>query len=207
MTCPSNPFGSDGKTIAGEAFYANDSTIMPGATQPLHYAVSAGTTRASNSTSPAAPDCAVAGSFCDNVKNGTAYWSAPHTHSATQHPGLFSLRGVTNIGIKHVTDGTSNTFLAGERRAELLRWGGSAWGTNFPGAYANQRPNSPTMVTDASSWSVGDWFRDGGFSSHHVGGCHMLMADGAVRFFSSSIDFPTWCYLSDKSDGNVISVP
>jgi len=214
MTCPSNPNGTAGGTIksfnqggANNAFFMADSPVkMTNVVQPLHYPVCAGSTRASNSNNMAAPDCLVAGGYCDNVSpvSGPAYWGLPHNHSATTHPGIFSLRGATRIGIQHVVDGTSNTFLAGERRAELLAWGGAAWGVNFPGAFTGQRPNSPTMVTDAATWSEHDWYRNGGFSSHHTGGLHMLIADGSVKFVNSNIDFVTWCYLGDKSDGKVV---
>ena len=40
--------------------------------------------------------------------------------------------------------------------------------------------------------------------SRHVGGVHILMGDGAVRFASENIDFNTWQRLGHISDGNVL---
>ncbi len=75
--------------------------------------------------------------------------------------------------------------------------------SNGSGATCSQRPNSPTMIlkpnTDALMNS--SWRANIGFSSHHVGGVHMAMADGGIRFVSSNINFPTWCYLGSKQDG------
>ncbi len=38
-------------------------------------------------------------------------------------------------------------------------------------------------------------------SSYHVGGIHVLMADGGVRFVNQSMDLPTWWALGGSSDG------
>ena len=43
-----------------------------------------------------------------------------------------------------------------------------------------------------------------GFGSMHVGGCHFLMGDGAVRFLSQNIDQNTLRQLSRIADGAVI---
>ena len=40
--------------------------------------------------------------------------------------------------------------------------------------------------------------------SDHVGGTHVLMADGAVRFVSNSVDLDTWRALFSRNGGEVI---
>ncbi len=190
LQCPSNPFADSKTTASGNNFI--DWTVK---TQGLYYAVCAGTTRPGNALPP---DCIAAGSpsWCTSAN----VWNATHTFGGADIPGIFGGRGVTAIRMRDITDGTSNTFLMGERRAELSQWGG-AWCDNFPGAYTGQKPNSPTMNSDTS----GDGYKDnGGFSSVHTGGLHMCLADGSVRFISENVDFRTFCWLGDKADGNVI---
>ncbi|MES2790698.1 MAG: DUF1559 domain-containing protein [Planctomycetota bacterium] len=41
-------------------------------------------------------------------------------------------------------------------------------------------------------------------SSDHVGGVHVLMCDGAVRFISDNINLTTWQNLGNRADGNVL---
>lgn len=43
-----------------------------------------------------------------------------------------------------------------------------------------------------------------GFSSFHDGGCHMMMADGSVRFTSQNVDLLTYRRLGSIADGNVL---
>ena len=43
-----------------------------------------------------------------------------------------------------------------------------------------------------------------GMGSAHVGGAHVTLGDGSVRFISDNVDFATFNYLSHKSDGNVV---
>ncbi|MCA9088596.1 MAG: DUF1559 domain-containing protein, partial [Planctomycetaceae bacterium] len=65
------------------------------------------------------------------------------------------------------------------------------------------------------NWKAPDAFACGGCGafdnvgvfaarSRHVGGVHILMGDGAVRFASENIDFNTWQRLGHISDGNVL---
>ncbi|WP_437222146.1 DUF1559 domain-containing protein [Planctomicrobium sp. SH661] len=212
LTCPSNPNGSSGLTIANLPFRTGASAgfQMPGPQQPLHYVVSGGTSldNPSDDCSGGTP-AATYNSFCRNIlSNGSGnQWGYAHQYPASSHPGVFTVRGITKIGIPQVTDGTSNTFMIGERRAELIGYGGGAWSVNYPGAYTTQRPNSPTMAIDPTAYAAtpSGHIKNGGFSSHHVGGLQMAMADGSVRFINSNVDFPTYCYMGDKSDGKVVS--
>jgi hypothetical protein len=43
-----------------------------------------------------------------------------------------------------------------------------------------------------------------GFSSFHPGGVGVALGDGSVKFIDDSIDYVTWCNLSNISDANVI---
>ncbi|MDB5340756.1 MAG: hypothetical protein JWN70_6375, partial [Planctomycetaceae bacterium] len=41
------------------------------------------------------------------------------------------------------------------------------------------------------------------FNSYHVGGAHFLMADGAVRFVSTSVSFTVYSGLGTRAGGEV----
>ncbi len=112
----------------------------------------------------------------------------------------------SSIQIKDVTDGTSNTFLVGERRnlaSGSATWVGVRYNQDSDGnpldgnngkavlGSANQAPNQSNGQTT-------------GFSSAHEGGCHMLMGDGAVRFVSENLNRTLFQNIGDRRDGNVI---
>jgi len=182
ISCPSNPVADQMYPNAGTTW----SEGFP--SQGLDYPLSAGTILPDGAT----PDCASTGSFC--ITETAVSWNNP---IGKQSPGIFN-RGVAAVNMSSITDGTSNTFFAGERLAQSCNWGG-AFTWNFPVAYAGQKPNSPTRNATAS-----DYRRNCGFSSQHPGGVNMLKADASVSFIAETVDFATWCYLHDKADGRVI---
>lgn len=122
-------------------------------------------------------------------------------------PGNGILFGNSNVRLRDITDGTSVTFAAGERSMEF---GPATW----VGVHYNQvRALSGTVSADTADGhfvlaSTGAGLPvnpDGhGYSSAHVGGLHMLVNDGAVRFVSAHIDAGIWANLGNRSDGRVV---
>jgi prepilin-type N-terminal cleavage/methylation domain-containing protein len=189
IKCPSNPF-SDTLTCKDGSLFRE----YPAAIQGLGYPLMSGTIQPDSIP----PACGCENCFCNSESTASHTWNS--SQSYTKFPGIFN-RGVTISRLKDVTDGTSNTMLAAERNAEECGWGG-AFSWNFTNVYTGQKINSPTRTTSNSS----DWWRNCGSSSHHVGGVHVLLADGSVRFLSDSIDFRLYCFLGDKADGNTVSL-
>jgi prepilin-type processing-associated H-X9-DG protein len=124
-------------------------------------------------------------------------WDVP---APAANPGMFGGRNPFSAAFKDATDGTSSTFLVGERRAELLFWGGGAFSPSFPGAPTMMKLNSKLLNPN----DVQDYGHNWGFSSRHEGGGNFLFVDGKVRFINDTIDYETYCRLSDKADGNKI---
>ncbi len=105
------------------------------------------------------------------------------------------------VRLAEITDGTSNTFMAGEHKSDpTLDWH-STWVGVIPGGddafvrivgTADHTPNHPSNHIDD-------------YSSHHVGGAHFLMGDGAVRFVSTNISGTVFTGLATRAGGEVIS--
>ena len=107
------------------------------------------------------------------------------------------------VNITAVSDGTSNTFLAGETDFKptgvpstsmggVWAYGyiGYAWGTTFN---PFNKHNNTTSVF-------------GAFRSEHTGGANFVFADGSVRFVSDALDSnTTYKWLATRNGGEVVS--
>ena len=189
LACPSNPFADTLQTKLSENFWLVD---FP--TQGLGYVPCAGSILPDSRT----PDCPAGLTYC--ISESSVSWGSLPT--SAMGPGMFN-RGPTKTRMRDILDGTSNVFMLGERRAEECRFAG-AFNANFSIAYIGQKPNSPTRI--AGALNTFDYTRNCGYSSHHTGGLHMLLADGSTQFISDNIDFRLWSWMGDKSDGNVASL-
>ncbi len=61
---------------------------------------------------------------------------------------------------------------------------------------------SPNPKTKPAFTGAG--FNNGPMTSYHVGGVHVLLADGAVRFISDNLNLNTLLALGAMNDGPVI---
>ncbi len=109
-----------------------------------------------------------------------------------------------------ITDGTSNTILAGEglpdedANGEFWTFTGAASGTTLP---INLKTNNRQAT---ASFGTGDFtnryaYSARGFKSRHPGGANFLLADGSVRFLKNTINPVTFNALGSRAGGEVIS--
>jgi len=106
-----------------------------------------------------------------------------------------------SVKLTDITDGTSNTFYAGETRiADNIQ---TMWAsTDDAGASCVFDPG------DINPQTGGQWDTVGGtafrFSSAHMNGINFVYADGSVRFVSTGISRTTWRALATYNGGEVL---
>lgn len=101
------------------------------------------------------------------------------------------------VRIDHVLDGTSTTFLLGERRSD-------AGPTSWAGPVGK---DGAAMVLGSTLGNPGPnqkRSREKGFSSRHEGGANFVYVDGSVRFVADSIAKATYNALATRRGGEVI---
>ena len=151
--------------------------------------------------------------FCVRDRGGSSEWDS----ESQDVRSMFGMN--SHCRVRDIVDGTSNTVAMVETTLEVwqgahepLTWLGAGWGT-----LGIDLQNSTVGINewrcctwDSPIWSQapeGRWGEIGAAGypgSSHVGGIHVLMADGAVRFMSENIDFDTRVNLARIHDKNVI---
>lgn len=138
-------------------------------------------------------------------------------HGSSNNPdaisGMFG-RYVWAARIADVSDGTSNTIMAGEVRPDCTDHQAGGWyDANYVSAGFTTAPiNFPTCRgenpyqgnggTSCNNWST--WQVSMGFKSRHPGGAQFTLADGSVRFISENVDYATYQRLGNRRDGQPV---
>ena len=129
--------------------------------------------------------------------------SAQLNNGTTSGSGIFWAWG-SNVGVNMITDGTSNTFMAGEQIRKVTRW--NSW------VHANQSVGSTAVplnykyVGSNGIYPVtGNWTWQYSFRSQHPGGANFAFCDGSVKFIKNSINFYIYQGLSTRAQNELIS--
>ncbi len=131
----------------------------------------------------------------------------------------------SEVKLKQITDGTSNTYLVGEKFLspkyyEIALAQGDGYGDNqgvYTGLewdnervswnkYKNDDPTiyQPRQDVDLNVEVNWGWYA---FGSAHAGAMNMAMCDGSVQSISYDIDYLTHRYLAVKDDGETTTLP
>ena len=176
-----------------------------------------------SNTTPGAPICDVASSnYVGSVGSGDPSSLYPWIiDSDNGPPGRDNGNGIFfrnhSIKIAQILDGTSQTFLCGERSQNLSRatWTGAVTNAAVPlialqaeagldpeggGALVlshtgeGHGPNSPSGLAHGDQyWAL------------HPGGANFLFADGSVRFIKELVGFTIFQALATRAGGEVLS--
>lgn len=143
--------------------------------------------------------------------------ASPRPFFDTNH-GQMAITGVlyrnSKIGIRDITDGTTNTIVVGEISGspfdDTTNNPHRAW---IQGA-SNANDDFASYSCKNVRWGIGQarytsgnvnyLFNDQRFGSNHTGGCQFLLGDGAVRFISENIDFNTYQAIATRGQGEVV---
>jgi prepilin-type N-terminal cleavage/methylation domain-containing protein/prepilin-type processing-associated H-X9-DG protein len=137
--------------------------------------------------------------------------STPAQGAATNATPIPTFRGLVDMA--SVSDGTSNTFLIGEKHVPLGAFGrlkagdgpafSGAW-TSYAGRCAGLEDPLAQGPEDLLPSTSGDAFWARKFGSWHPGLCNFAFTDGSVRPIRNTIDTTTLRWLASRADGNVV---
>lgn len=133
--------------------------------------------------------------------------------------GMFS-RGGIKLGMRNVTDGTSNTIMVGEILMDCTDYNRGWWPVDGGGnAHASTSAPLNMMTTCARSqaeatergyyrpdcWAKDNWNFSWAFRSQHPAGAQFVYVDGSVHFLNKTINYATYQYLGSRNDGRVVA--
>ena len=121
----------------------------------------------------------------------------------------------SNVAVRDISDGTSNTLAIGERVYQLRYWlKGSLWKTGgsmvchyhsknirWP---INSEPHDFEYLNPGGGTCL---FNDLFFGSRHPGGANFAFADGSVHFIEDEIDMQTLQRMAVIADGYTVERP
>jgi prepilin-type processing-associated H-X9-DG protein len=109
-----------------------------------------------------------------------------------------------------ITDGTSNTLMVGEctfidttRRATFWAYTYASYNQSSVSDDSATLTNNYTKCANANVHGYGDQMCKRSFGSNHTGGMNFVMADGSVRFISTSVSIPLLRGAATMAGGEV----
>jgi prepilin-type N-terminal cleavage/methylation domain-containing protein/prepilin-type processing-associated H-X9-DG protein len=117
------------------------------------------------------------------------------------------------VGLADITDGSSQTIVAGERWSRLApaTWVGAVTGASL---FPPPSSQAPPIVENASGYVLGHTGDGNGpgapdshanqFASPHGLGANFLFADGHVSFLPASMNYPAYKALSTRAGGETV---
>jgi prepilin-type N-terminal cleavage/methylation domain-containing protein/prepilin-type processing-associated H-X9-DG protein len=154
--------------------------------------------------------------FTSYSGNQGTFWSNYYvgasggTQVQTQQNGVITLDGTVTVA--HVTDGTSNTFIYGEKAHGLFgiydvkyQNSDTSWQTGLyfdtllvtaypPNVWQTSTPGLPNQKVAANNL----YYYGTDAASYHPGGVNFAFADGSVRFIKNSIN--SWGFTQGAKD-------
>ena len=165
-------------------------------------------------TTPVVGFCASQGYNCRGNQLGDPVVNNPGVSPAPRRTGGIFWRECSGVPLQQLTDGTSNTFLAGEQIMKVTLWnswveanqsiGSTALPLNYIAPGVSIAGTGSTVIATGAS-DTGSWTHWYSFRSMHPGGGNFAMCDGSVRFIKSTISMPTYQALSTCNQNEVIS--
>jgi prepilin-type N-terminal cleavage/methylation domain-containing protein/prepilin-type processing-associated H-X9-DG protein len=122
------------------------------------------------------------------------------------------IEGCGNITMGQISDGTSNTIMAGEKWVQPLMYEtGEDHGDEFC-AYVGDETDCKRRTKKSDSYATGPYRDVDGFAgepyfgSCHAGGANFVMCDGSVRQISYGITNTVYDALGNRCDGQAIDI-
>ncbi|MDB5334929.1 MAG: xcpT 6 [Planctomycetaceae bacterium] len=125
----------------------------------------------------------------------------PGNWSGVALTGRTAFGGNSNCGMRDLSDGSSNTALVSESIYMCSS------GRVGPWACVHHAGTGAQLTTGINKFLAGTMTLaayNGTASSSHVGGCHLLLGDGSVRFVSQNTNISIIGFLALIADNNVI---
>jgi prepilin-type N-terminal cleavage/methylation domain-containing protein len=143
---------------------------------------------------------------------GTLYGDGGGPVGPPPHNGVIVQNYESPITFASITDGTSNTILAGDKYVNRLTTQGGSWGDNtgyWSGwgwdtiRFGLQVPSpDTTLVNNFDDTGVAGTYNF--FGSNHTAGINAVFADGSVHIVNFSISLTTFQLLCARNDGQPI---
>jgi prepilin-type N-terminal cleavage/methylation domain-containing protein/prepilin-type processing-associated H-X9-DG protein len=137
----------------------------------------------------------VGNGFCSPCGAGTRGASCPDPNRCV---GMIC-RSAEGTKFRRVTDGLTNTIMAGETLPFHYIWN-CLFCDNFPVSSTHIPLNTRESTAEAT-----DYWRTSGFKSEHPGGANLLFADGSVNFTFETIDYLIYNFMGTRAAGEVFS--